>query len=211
MDEWKQRKMEYGKRKLIKMRQKKEEEGLVMNEREELLKSSKEEPLYQSDKHWQSGQRMLGGHDWSMKQQMEQQSFIKVDNPSSFSNQPDEEESLRKEFNEDEHDEEESLGEEFSEDEYEEEESWGDELEDEKPLVEWLQPSEGEKWPEHKREVRSWVRRKLEEALDSNKDDPSSLMKEREEWLKEQEHKIRSEALGKDWPNISHVPSIRVN
>uniref|UniRef100_A0A0E0LLF4 Uncharacterized protein n=1 Tax=Oryza punctata TaxID=4537 RepID=A0A0E0LLF4_ORYPU len=164
IDEWKQRKMEYGQRKLIKMQRKKEEEGSLMNEREELLKSSKEESLGEA-------------------------------------------------FNEDEHEEEETneeepLVEELNEDDYEEEESWGDELEDEKPLGEWLQLSEGEKWPEHKWGVRSWVQRKLEEALDSSKDDPSSLMKEREEWLKEEEHKIRSEALGKDWPNISYIPYI---
>ena len=214
MYEWIMNKMEYMERKLIKMQWKKREERLLMNEREELLKSSKAELLYRSDKQWQSGQRMLGGHDWSMKQQMDEQSLIKVDNPSSFSKQPDEDESLIKEFNEYEHeeeDEEESLRGEFSKDEYKEEKSWGEELKDEKLLREWLQPSEGEKFPKHQWEVRWWVWRKLEEALDSNKDDPSSLMKEREEWLKEEEHKFRSETVGKDWPNISHVPYIRVN
>uniref|UniRef100_A0A0E0LLF2 Uncharacterized protein n=1 Tax=Oryza punctata TaxID=4537 RepID=A0A0E0LLF2_ORYPU len=81
------------------------------------------------------------------------------------------------------------------------------------PLEEWLQQSEGDQWPDQRNpwKLSSWVERNLKEELDRNKDDPSSLMKEREEWLKEEEYKFRSETLGKDWPNISHVPYIRVN
>uniref|UniRef100_A0A0E0EC69 Uncharacterized protein n=1 Tax=Oryza meridionalis TaxID=40149 RepID=A0A0E0EC69_9ORYZ len=78
------------------------------------------------------------------------------------------------------------------------------------PLEEWLQQSEGDQWPEREWELYSWVERKLKKELDRNKDDPSSLMKEREEWLKEEERKFHSETLGKDWPNICHVPYICV-
>ncbi|KAB8105651.1 hypothetical protein EE612_039624, partial [Oryza sativa] len=81
---------------------------------------------------------------------------------------------------------------------------------DKELLEEWLQQSEGDQWPEQEWKLYSWMRRKLEEELYRNKDDPSSLMKEREEWLKEEERKLRSETLGKDWANIAHVPYIRV-
>uniref|UniRef100_A0A0E0Q935 Uncharacterized protein n=1 Tax=Oryza rufipogon TaxID=4529 RepID=A0A0E0Q935_ORYRU len=184
MDEWQKRKLEHG-RKLIDMQLKKESLGISMSWREKSPKSYKGESLYQSDKYLSRGQRMQRGHKWPKKQLMEEQSFIKIEKPSSLNEQPEEDESEKE------------------------------------PLEEWLQQSDGDQWPEQPWEwslprqlweLYSWLEKKLEEALDSagEKDDPSSLMKEREEWLKEEERKFCSETLGKDWPNISHVPYIRV-
>ncbi|KAL5196792.1 hypothetical protein ABZP36_000304 [Zizania latifolia] len=65
-----------------------------------------------------------------------------------------------------------------------------------------------EEWRKKKTEqwLYSWMREKVDQALIGQ----GSLVKERDEWLKEQERKLHK-ILGKDWPNISHVPYIRVN
>ncbi|KAL5197300.1 hypothetical protein ABZP36_000812 [Zizania latifolia] len=80
-----------------------------------------------------------------------------------------------------------------------EENPWNvdEQLEEEEPLDEWLQPSHGDK---HEWRLLSWVPTKLDQALIGK----GSLVKERDEWLKEEECKLL-EILGKDWPNISHV------
>ncbi|KAF0905333.1 hypothetical protein E2562_003929 [Oryza meyeriana var. granulata] len=161
---WREDKLVYGERKLCRIQRKKEEQERPMNRRDEMLGSSKGkgESLYRSEKYQWRGQRMEGAEEWTRKQQMDEQSFSKEENPLTVDEQPQEEEQLD----------------------------------------EWLQPSEGDKWPEQWWEVHFWVRRKLEEALDSNEESPSSLMKEREEWLKEEERQF----VGKDWPNIAHTP-----
>uniref|UniRef100_A0A0D3GRQ2 Uncharacterized protein n=1 Tax=Oryza barthii TaxID=65489 RepID=A0A0D3GRQ2_9ORYZ len=174
IDEWRERKLEHGRTKLIQMQLKKESLGIPMSRREKSPKSSKGESLYQSDNYGSLGQMMQEGHEWPRKQHMEEQSFIEKEKSSSLNEQPEEDES------------------------------------DKELLEEWLQQSEGDQWPVQEWELYSWVLRKLKKELDRNKDDPSSLMKEREEWLKEGERKFHSETLGKDWPNICHVPYIRV-
>ncbi|XP_052163630.1 uncharacterized protein LOC127780711 [Oryza glaberrima] len=174
IDEWRERKLEHGRTKLIQMQLKKESLGIPMSRREKSPKSSKGESLYQSDNYGSLGQMMQEGHEWPRKQHMEEQSFIEKEKSSSLNEQPEEDES------------------------------------DKELLEEWLQQSEGDQWPVQEWELYSWVLRKLKKELDRNKDDPSSLMKEREEWLKEEERKFHSETLGKDWPNICHVPYIRV-